>query len=474
MSSKIDFQVEISKQLINIFERFKGRAPDAFLLLHYAALVWLKRITDLNQYRLAATSDDEAMRSIMVETGMIHLFHADFNTLIGKTDEDMVDALLNETFKAMSGHQPDVFKGIVDSLDFESKLVFGDQATRQALFKEMILALNDMDFSPGVLSDRTLGSAMMSLIVRNPIEFNTRSDVFTPDCVNELLVRLLDFSEGKTVLDPSCGLGFSLIKAGLTQKSRKRMRLRGFEIDSQVASMARINLKLSGLDHFEIVTNDIMKSALETDEQNKVDIILSHPTVDVAERDTNAEGIKAADYVYMKRLLSMLKDDGQMALVMNIGVLYRGSFEALARKDLILSNTLEAVIALPSGMYPWTVAHTVILIFNKKHRNQSILLIDATGLDMVRSEQRLNVLKDNAIEKIVQRYHTFSKEDGFSAVATLDEIIANDFVLKPSLYIEEKHQESRISVERMTESISNLERSIEEVSQAIDEIIKKL
>lgn len=64
-------------------------------------------------------------------------------------------------------------------------------------------------------------------------------------------------------------------------------------------------------------------------------------------------------------MLASVKDDGRMAVVLPHGVLFRGGSELEIRKQLLLSNQLEAVIGVAQNLFYGTGIAACILVLRK-------------------------------------------------------------------------------------------------------------
>ena len=79
-------------------------------------------------------------------------------------------------------------------------------------------------------------------------------------------------------------------------------------------------------------------------------------------------------------MIHHLADNGQMAIVLPHGVLFRGASEGRIRQYLIEEkNYLDAVIGLPANIFYGTSIPTCILVFKKcREHNENVLFIDAS------------------------------------------------------------------------------------------------
>lgn len=141
-----------------------------------------------------------------------------------------------------------------------------------------------------------------------------------------------------------------------------------------------------------------------------------------------------ADYAFLLQGLSVLDDNGTMALILPHGVLFRGQAEGKIRQKLIELNLLDAVIGLPEKAFLATDIPTVILVIKKNRQNKDILFIDASK--ECTKEKAYNVVKDENVEKVLKTYHDRSNQDRFSNVVSFDDAKENDFNLNIPRYVD--------------------------------------
>jgi len=106
-----------------------------------------------------------------------------------------------------------------------------------------------------------------------------------------------------------------------------------------------------------------------------------------------------ADFAFVQHMIHHLADNGQMAIVLPHGVLFRGSSEGRIRQYLIEDrNYLDAVIGLPANIFYGTSIPTCILVFKKcREHNEDVLFIDASqGFEKIFNQ---NYLRPEHIEK---------------------------------------------------------------------------
>src|SRR5690606_15280589 len=147
-----------------------------------------------------------------------------------------------------------------------------------------------------------------------------------------------------------------------------------------------------------------------------------------------------------QHMVHHLAENGQMAVVLPHGVLFRGGSEGHIRQYLIKEkNYLDAVIGLPANIFYGTSIPTCILVFKKCRENpDDILFIDASEhFDKVKTQ---NMLRDDDIEKIVDTYRERKEEDKYSYLASLSEVEENDYNLNIPRYVDTFEEEEPIDI----------------------------
>jgi type I restriction enzyme M protein len=132
---------------------------------------------------------------------------------------------------------------------------------------------------------------------------------------------------------------------------------------------------------------------------------------------------KQADFMFVQHMISVLKNNGRMAVVMPHGVLFRGGEEQKMRERLIggTANSpciLECVIGLPQGLFYGTGIPASLLIINKAGANdrQGVFFINADR--EYKEGKNQNTLRPEDIEKISFVYHNKIEIEGYSRLVT--------------------------------------------------------
>jgi type I restriction enzyme M protein len=172
-------------------------------------------------------------------------------------------------------------------------------------------------------------------------------------------------------------------------------------------------------------------------------------------------------------MISHLADNGQMAVVLPHGVLFRGASEGHIRRYLIKElNYLDAVIGLPANIFYGTSIPTCILVFKKCRENDDILFIDASN--NFEKQKNQNILTDDHIDDIVKTYQQRIIKEKFSYKASLEEIKENDYNLNIPRYVDTFEEEEEIDLEETTKKLQEIDKEIAENDQEIAKFCKEL
>jgi len=143
----------------------------------------------------------------------------------------------------------------------------------------------------------------------------------------------------------------------------------------------------------------------------------------------------SGDFAFIQHMLASLKPTGVMATIVSHGVLFRGGREKAIRKGIVDDDLVEAVIGLPPGLFYGTGISAVVLILNRRkppERQGKVLFIN--GDKGFQKGDRRNCLGDDDIARITTCFDAYLASERFAAVATIDDIRANDYNLNIRRY----------------------------------------
>lgn len=264
--------------------------------------------------------------------------------------------------------------------------------------------------------------------------------------VAQLVAALIAPAPGDDVFDPVCGAGGFLIACTKARDARSRTANKGalFGQDNYPFAWAltRMNLFLHG-EQGEIALGDTLlepkfvtaEGKLERFDIAIADLVSALPdwsfdigVTDLYDRfERGLPPKNRHEYAFIQHMLQSLEPEvGRMAVVTAPGPLYHVGVEAEIRQQLIEENLLDAVIGLPDKLFYGTNIPGAILVFNQDKADDKVLFIDASQ-GFVRRNRSQNQLTPAHTRAIADAYRERLSSAGFTHLADLDELRANDF-----------------------------------------------
>lgn len=319
---------------------------------------------------------------------------------------------------------------------------------------------------------------------------HTAQEFYTNRTVVNLMTEMLKPQPGESIYDPTCGSAGMLISAVAYLKQQEKewrnLSIYGQEIVTLTSAIARMNLLLHGVQDFEIVNADTLKVPAFTDHARlqQFDIVLANPPYSIKQWDRTAfESDKygrnflgvppqnRADYAFFQHILKSLDPrTGRCAILFPHGILFRNE-ESEMRKNLVDTDMVECVIGIGKNLFYNSPMEACIVICraNKPaNRRGKVLFINAKH--EVTRKNAQSYLEQDHIDKIANTYFDFAEIDGFSAVADLKTIKANNSKLSIALYVRNSDRTSEIpdfdsALETWLSNSSSLHKELNELDK---------
>ena len=455
-----------SKQLFNhLFEAcniLRGPINQDEYKSYVTPLLFFKRISDVydEEYAdaLAFSGGDveyaeaEEMHSFVIPDGCHWKDVREVTKDVGKA-----------IVKAMTGIEkanPDTLSGVFSSFDdatWTDKNKLSDER-----LKNLIEHMSRIQVGNGNYSSDIMGDSYEFLLKKfADLSKKNAGEIYTPRTIVKLMVDLLDPQPGETVYDPACGTGGMLIEA-IRHMHNDRLaygRIYGQENNLSTSAIARMNLYLHGAKDVQVKQGDTLRNPLflERGKIKTFDCVLANPPFGMAkwgsaqfESDQYGRNLwgcptdSNADFAWLQHMVkSMDPKNGRCAVVLPQGVLFHSGKEGDMRKQLVLSDKLEAVITLASGVFYSTGVSACILFLNNKkssaHKGK-ICLID--GSEVYTPKRAQNELSPDNVQTLYDLYANYTDVIERCKVVTLGEVEAGGFDLSVKRYIERKKQET--------------------------------
>ena len=289
---------------------------------------------------------------------------------------------------------------------------------------------------------------------------NTAQEFYTNRTVVTLMAEILQPQPNESIYDPTCGSGGMLVKCldFLRQKGQpwQGVKVFGQEINALTASIARMNLYLNGVEDFSIVREDTLAHPAFVDgsQLRKFDIVLANPPYSI--KTWNREAFMndkwgrnflgtppqgRADYAFIQHIIASMNDkSGRCAILLPHGVLGRDE-EKDIRANLVESDLVECVIGIGRNLFYNSPMEACVMICKQNKRAErkgKILFIDAK--EKVTRKNAESNLEPEHIKDILDAYLKYDNIDGFSNVATIDEIKQKGYMLAIPLYVTKNNE----------------------------------
>lgn len=172
----------------------------------------------------------------------------------------------------------------------------------------------------------------------------------------------------------------------------------------------------------------------------------------------------------------------KIGLVLANGALSsQSSGEGEIRKNIIQADLVEGIVALPTQLfYSVTIPVTLWFISKNKKQKGKTLFIDARKMGHM-VDRKHRDFDEEDIQKLADTFTAFQNgtlEDvkGFCAVASLEDIAKQDYILTPGRYvgIEEQEDDGEPFEEKMARLTSELSDMFVKSHELEDEIRRKL
>ncbi|MCD1147833.1 N-6 DNA methylase [Peptoniphilus sp. KCTC 25270] len=219
---------------------------------------------------------------------------------------------------------------------------------------------------------------------------------FTPRALIRAMVTCVQPEPIKTIVDPACGTGgfflasYDYISQGhdLNRDEKEFLKNKTFHGNEIVANTRRLclmNMFLHNIGEMDGETFISSADALIADEGNRYDYVLANPPFGKKSSMTitNEEGEQVKeDLVYnrqdfwvttsnkqlnfLQHIRTLLKENGQAAVVLPDNVLFEGGAGETVRKELLKTTDLYTILRLPIGIFYRPGVKANVLFFDNK------------------------------------------------------------------------------------------------------------
>lgn len=364
--------------------------------------------------------------------------------------------------------------GIITVADFDDDDKLGRGQDKVDRLSNLIEIFEDenLDFSGNrAEDDDILGDAYEYLMRHFATESGkSKGQFYTPAEVSRIMAKVIGIekskSQSESIYDPTCGSGSLLLKAA--DEAPHGITIYGQEMDNATRGLAVMNMWLHGNPSSEIIQDNTLSTPRFIDEKTGLlktfEYVVANPKFsdkawtngfdarnDIYKRFEGYEipPKKNGDYAYLLHILKSMKSNGKGAVILPLGVLFRGNSEAEIRKKIILKGYIKGIIGLPPNLFYGTGIAACIIVLDKEeaeHR-KGIFMIDASK-GFIKDGNK-NRLRAQDIHKIVDVFNKQIPIPKYSRMIPISEIAGpkNDFNLNIPRYIDSQETEDIQDIE---------------------------
>ena len=324
-------------------------------------------------------------------------------------------------------------------------------------------------------------------------------EFYTPSCIVRTLVEMIEPFEGQ-ILDPACGSGGMFCQSARFVKEHqgniRDISIFGQESNPTTWKLAKMNLAIRQLEanlgrHNADSFHDDQHKML------KANYILANPPFNVS--DWGGERLQDdirwkygippvgnANFAWLQHMIHHLSPAGGVCgtVLANGSLSSNTSNEGNIRKNMIIGDVVECIVAMPGQLFYSTGIPVSLWILRKGKTEQSqnkVLFIDARKLGHM-IDRKVRELSEDDIRKIADTYQNWRQgkeyEDiqGFCKEATIKEIDGQDYILTPGRYvgIEEQEDDGESFEDKMKRLTSELSGMFKESVELQEKIKKRL
>lgn len=401
-----------------------------------------------------------------------------------------VGAKLQYAFREIEKTNPDFLYGIFGDAQWTNKEKLPD-----SLLVELIEHFSKYKLANGTVDLDMLGQAYEYLIKKFADLTNKKAgEFYTPRTVVQLMGRIIDPKEGESVYDPACGTGGMLLNCveylRAKGKDTRTLKIYGQEKNLTTSSIARMNMFLHDVQDFQIVRGDTLRNPAyyKGDQLSTFDCVIANPPFSLKKWGDdlwvtdpfgrNFAGVPPTgygDFAWVQHMIkSMSYPRGRIAVVLPHGALFRGGREAVIRKKILETDTLEAVIGLGQNIFYGATLAASILVFRaskSKERAGKVLFVDAS--EQIRIGRAQNFLEQDHIDQIYRWYSEFKDVKEYAEVVNLEEIEANDWNISIPLYIEKRSEIGNVPIEAATAELREILDSVSASDSKVEKLLKE-
>lgn len=279
----------------------------------------------------------------------------------------------------------------------------------------------------------------------------------TPRHIIDLIVKLVNPKPSKRICDPACGTAGFLISSynHILRQNTKPIDLNrgavdgsllnsaqwkfmeehaftGYDNDANMVKIAILNLYLHQLEKAHIELHNPLTTTKAGQYPGQLfDVILANPPfAGRIQKESILADIgletRGTELLFLKWFIDHLAHGGRAGVIVPNGVLFgSGKADKKVRELLLTTCDLQAVIALPSGVFkPYSGVGTAVFVFEKGRPTESVWFYELTADGYSLDDKRMPNEANNDIPDIIAKWP--SREEGNNSFCVPIERIRNN------------------------------------------------
>lgn len=251
----------------------------------------------------------------------------------------------------------------------------------------------------GLLGSDVTGDIYEGLLAKNAEDTKSGAgQYFTPRALIDAMVLCVRPTPMRTIVDPSCGTGGFFLSAykflleehkDMDREAKKFLKESTFfgnEIVANTRRLCLMNMFLHNIGKIEKEPNISSADALTTAGSTRYDYVLANPPFGKKSSKTEYDDdgkkkIVAATYNrndfwvqdtsnkqlnFLQHIRTLLKINGEAAVVLPDNVLFEGGAGETVRKELLKATELHTILRLPTGIFYAQGVKANVLFFDNK------------------------------------------------------------------------------------------------------------
>ena len=360
---------------------------------------------------------------------------------------------LNKALEALEEANPDKLAGVLTNINFNKTIGKNKNALSDDKLIEFIQHFNGVELIDENFEFPDLLGAAYEYLIKYFADSAGKKggEFYTPNEVVKVLVNILEPSEETAIYDPTVGSGGMLIEAKSYVQARygdvSKMSFYGQELNGTTWSLCKMNMLFHDIYDSEILQGDTIADPqhIENGELKRFDMVIANPPFSANYSDIKnyrdrfnywMPKKKKADFMFVQHMISVLKDNGRMAVVMPHGVLFRGSEEKSMREWLVTRGYLETIVGLPSGLFYGTGIPASVLIINKNGAAERTEVQFINADREFKEGKNQNKLRPEDIAKIAYIYRKKEALDGYAQSIHKDKLAKEEYNFNIRRYVD--------------------------------------